>query len=214
MSADSKIGIDVRKISWIRPLAGDYAFSFNQVAPLYAGDPRSPASWRDAIVRAQQHPRRRHDIAEVVRAQLERRGTPEAAITAASRLAGQRAVAVVTGQQAGAFGGPLYTLLKAISAIQLSRRLADEHGIPVVSVFWVEAEDHDWAEVRSATVLDANLRAKTIAIPDPPGAGDAPVGSLRMDMRPISITSKGGFITVAPSFSARCVEASTSCTST
>nr|MBA2306386.1 bacillithiol biosynthesis cysteine-adding enzyme BshC [Acidobacteriota bacterium] len=106
---------------------------------------------------------------------------PEAARAAAARLADDRSVAIVTGQQAGAFGGPFYTLLKAISAIQLARRASSEHGIPVVPVFWVEAEDHDWAEVRSIVVLDANLQPKEIALPDPAGAGELPVGSLRLD---------------------------------
>ncbi|HJR61856.1 MAG TPA: bacillithiol biosynthesis cysteine-adding enzyme BshC [Vicinamibacterales bacterium] len=183
MSADSKIGIDVRQISWIRPLAGDYAFNFTQVAPLYAGDPQSPASWQGAIVRAQQHPRRRRDIARLVETQLERRGAAAAARSAAALLADDRTVAVVTGQQAGALGGPLYNLFKAISAIQLGRRLTAEHGVPVVPVFWVETEDHDWAEVRAATVLDANLEPRVVALPDPPGAGEAPVGSLTLDER-------------------------------
>lgn len=55
--------------------------------------------------------------------------------------------------------------------------------MPVVPVFWVEAEDHDWAEVRSATVLDANLQPKQIALPDPDGAGTVPVGWLTLDAR-------------------------------
>jgi bacillithiol synthase len=181
--ADPKIGIDVRRISWIRPLAGDYAFNYNQVAPLYAGDPQSPTSWREAITRAQQYPRRRREIAAVVAAQLERRNAPEAARSAAALLADDRSVAVVTGQQAGAFGGPLYTLLKAITAIQLARRASTDHDVPVVPVFWVEAEDHDWAEVRSIIVLDGNVQPKEIVVPDPAGAGDLPVGALKLDDR-------------------------------
>jgi uncharacterized protein YllA (UPF0747 family) len=44
-------------------------------------------------------------------------------------------VAIVTGQQAGLFGGPLYTLLKAITAIRLAERMRREHDVPVVPVF-------------------------------------------------------------------------------
>ncbi len=46
-----------------------------------------------------------------------------------------------------AFGGPFFTLLKAITTIQLARRVALEHRTPAVAVFWVDAEDHDWQEV-------------------------------------------------------------------
>ena len=181
MSADSKIRIDVRQISWIRPLASDYTSNFNAIASLYAGDPSSPAAWQNAITRAGRHPRRRGEIAAVVGAQLMRRGAPAEALANASALADEGAVAIVTGQQAGAFGGPLYTILKAVTAIQLARRTAAEHGIPVIPVFWVEAEDHDWAEVRSSTVLDAELQPKEITLPDVGGSGALPVGALVLD---------------------------------
>jgi bacillithiol synthase len=89
----------------------------------------------------------------------------------------------VTGQQAGAFGGPSYTLLKAITALQLARRTTDEHGVPCVAVFWVDAEDHDWEEVGSCTVLDEGHQPRTITIPEPDGAGEQPVASLTLDGR-------------------------------
>ena len=110
-----------------------------------------------------------------------RRGAPSEALAAATLFANDDAVAVVTGQQAGAFGGPLYTILKAVTAIQLARRTSADHGIPVVPVFWVEAEDHDWAEVRSTTVLDGELQPKEITLPDPPGAGELAVGALTLE---------------------------------
>ncbi|MEO5739416.1 MAG: bacillithiol biosynthesis cysteine-adding enzyme BshC, partial [Vicinamibacterales bacterium] len=76
------------------------------------------------------------------------------------------------------FGGPLYTLLKAISAIQLARKVSAKHGIPAVPVFWVEAEDHDWEEVASVSVLDQELHHRTITMPPPPGAGHSPIAAI------------------------------------
>src|SRR5215469_8722092 len=55
-------------------------------------------------------------------------------------------VAIVTGQQAGLFTGPLYTILKALTTIRLARCLRDQ-GIEAVPVFWVASEDHDFDEV-------------------------------------------------------------------
>jgi bacillithiol biosynthesis cysteine-adding enzyme BshC len=176
-------GIDLRRLAWVRPLAADYAHNFAHVAPLYAGDPSSPDAWRAAIVRAQQHPRQRDGIAAVLRAQQERRGAPPEARAAAALLENPQAVAVVTGQQAGAFGGPLFTLLKAITAIQLARRTAAEHNVPAVAIFWVDAEDHDWNEVRSGTVLDAGLHPRTVTLPDLEGAGRLPIAALTLDGR-------------------------------
>jgi bacillithiol biosynthesis cysteine-adding enzyme BshC len=176
-------GIDVRRFGWIRPLVGDYSTNFQNVAALYAGDPQSPQAWRDAVARAQARSRHGAEIAGVIAAQQERRGAPPAAREAAARLGDARTVVVATGQQAGAFGGPLYTLLKAVTAIQLARRASADHGTPVVPVFWVDAEDHDWQEVRNCIVLDADFQPRTIALAQPEGAGELPVAALKLDGR-------------------------------
>ncbi len=57
---------------------------------------------------------------------------------------------VATGQQMGLFLGPLYTLHKAATAIVLARRLAAETGARVVPLFWLQTEDHDFAEIATA----------------------------------------------------------------
>ena len=49
-----------------------------------------------------------------------------------------------------------------------------EHGVPAVPVFWIDAEDHDWDEVRQLAVLDAELRRATVAAAPPEGAGERP----------------------------------------
>jgi bacillithiol biosynthesis cysteine-adding enzyme BshC len=56
------------------------------------------------------------------------------------------AVAVVTGQQAGLFGGPAYTFYKALSVLRVVGEL-HQRGIEAVPVFWIASEDHDLAEV-------------------------------------------------------------------
>ena len=176
-------GIDLRRLGWVRPLAVEYASNFKAVAPLYAGDPASRDAWAAAIARTQQHRRNRDGISAVVHAQQARRGAPPEARAAAALLPQTDTVAVVTGQQAGAFGGPLFTLLKAITAVQLARRTATEHRVPAVAIFWVDAEDHDWDEVRSSTVLDADLHPRTITLAAPEGAGKLPIAALELDDR-------------------------------
>jgi uncharacterized protein YllA (UPF0747 family) len=69
------------------------------------------------------------------------------------RLARGDVLAVTTGQQPGLFTGPTYTIYKALSAIALAGRLERERGVPVVPVFWVAGDDHDFAEANHAWAL-------------------------------------------------------------
>src|SRR5580765_258977 len=150
----ARIAVDQRRFPWIRRLAADYAFDFQAVAPFFSGNPSEPSAWTEAIRRAQAHIRRRNDVAALLADQQERRDAPPAARDAAQRLTDPKTVAVVTGQQAGLFGGPLFTLLKALTAIKLAEQVSRDHHVSTVAVFWVDAEDHDWDEVRSCTVFD------------------------------------------------------------
>jgi bacillithiol biosynthesis cysteine-adding enzyme BshC len=69
----------------------------------------------------------------------------------AAKLADPATRVVVTGQQPGLFGGPLYTLSKAVAAARWAAAL-EEAGQPAVAVFWVATEDHDFDEVARAAV--------------------------------------------------------------
>jgi bacillithiol biosynthesis cysteine-adding enzyme BshC len=177
----SRIPVDIRRFPWIKPFVADYAFDYAKVAEFFAGDPRSPQAWQEAIARSRDYARPLDAITDVVQAQQQRRGAPTEAIAAAARLRDRQTVAVVTGQQAGLFGGPLFTLLKALTALELAETVRAQHGVPVVAIFWIDAEDHDWDEVKSCGVLDASLTHRTIAIGDPPGAQLEPVARVRLD---------------------------------
>jgi bacillithiol biosynthesis cysteine-adding enzyme BshC len=63
------------------------------------------------------------------------------------------AAAVVTGQQVGLFGGPMLTLLKAATAIRKAQDATKASGRAHVPVFWLASEDHDLAEVDTASLL-------------------------------------------------------------
>lgn len=76
------------------------------------------------------------------------------ALASAERLAEPGTLAVVTGQQPGLFGGPLYSLVKAMSTVAAARELEIRTGRAVVPVFWIEGDDHDFEEIRTAWVLD------------------------------------------------------------
>ncbi len=164
--------VDFQTLPGVRRLAADYVADFDALRPFFAGDPADDGAWRATIARRTGPGRRPAAVGRVVRAQQRARGAPEAAADAAGRLDDPGAVAVVTGQQAGLFGGPLYTLLKAVSAIRLARRAERVFGVPGVAVFWIDAEDHDLDEIRTCGVLDADQAYTTVAL-----AADAPAGT-------------------------------------
>jgi bacillithiol biosynthesis cysteine-adding enzyme BshC len=175
------VPVEIRRLPWIKRLAADYAFDFARVADFFTGNPAEPSAWQDVIARTQRHPRQRAAIAEILQAQQARRGAPAEAIAAAGQLRDPMTVAVVTGQQAGLFGGPLFTLLKALTAMRLARRVSDEQGAPAIAIFWIDAEDHDWDEVKSCGALDADMKLADVTLPPLPGAGEGPVARVRLD---------------------------------
>lgn len=164
----------------MRRLATDYAFDFAPLAPFFAGNPATAAAWAETIGRVQAHLRAPAELARVIADQQTRRGAPEGARRAAAALADPGTVVVITGQQAGLFGGPLYVLLKALTTIRLAAQVAQEHGVAVVPVFWIDGEDHDWDEVNGCTVLDADLQPRTVKVASPEGAGSRPVAHLTL----------------------------------
>jgi bacillithiol biosynthesis cysteine-adding enzyme BshC len=89
-------------------------------------------------------------------------------------LAAGGTAAVVTGQQVGLFLGPLYSFYKAASAIAIARTLEAETGIRCVPLFWLQTEDHDFAEIATATIADTEGQPRHLALP-PERAGEARV---------------------------------------
>jgi bacillithiol synthase len=179
--ASVRIPVDVRRFPWIRRLAADYAYDFKSVAPFFSGDPADRRAWADAIARTQTHDRHRDEVAAVIARQQERRQSPPAARENGRLLANRNTVAIVTGQQAGLFGGPVFTLLKALTALKLADQVSRDHGVPAVAIFWIDGEDHDWEEVRSCTVFEHDLRPETVSLPARPGADPVPIATIPLD---------------------------------
>lgn len=63
-----------------------------------------------------------------------------------------KGVVVTTGQQPGLFGGPIYTLSKALSALALADSLQEVTGVPVAPVFWAATDDTDFREASSTVI--------------------------------------------------------------
>ena len=161
----------------------DYAENFPRVAGFFgAGSPFDPSSFR-AIADALAYPS--HTRAEVVRIltrQNESYGASAETLANLQLLADSGTVAVVTGQQAGLFSGPAFTLYKALSAVRLVARLCGE-GLRAVPVFWLATEDHDLEEVASTAVLDDDYRLVPLADPGVRPGDHSSVGYVRLSQQ-------------------------------
>jgi bacillithiol biosynthesis cysteine-adding enzyme BshC len=115
----------------------------------------------------------REQLADALAHQNRSYGASALALEHVELLRRPESVAVVTGQQAGLFGGPLFTVHKALTAITLAARLR-ARGVIAVPVFWIASEDHDFDEVDHVTVLNRagaleTLRSEACALePDMP----------------------------------------------
>jgi bacillithiol synthase len=104
----------------------------------------------------------------------------EAALGNIRLLAEPDCLAVVSGQQAGLFTGPLYTIYKALSAVKLAECLT-QRGVKAVPVFWVATEDHDFAEVAWAEFINRDCGLEKVAVPAEIHNEGSPVGLVKLD---------------------------------
>jgi len=61
------------------------------------------------------------------------------------------AAAIVTGQQVGLFGGPMFTIYKALTAVKLAEE-STRAGVDAVPIFWLATYDHDLAEINHVSI--------------------------------------------------------------
>jgi bacillithiol synthase len=145
----------------------DYCAGSDSVRPFYA--PSAPGDWQ----RRPEVPAHWAEFADVLAAQ-------NSSASAAPAIESLRhgAGVVVTGQQVGLFGGPLFTPFKAATAIARARQ-ATAAGHPHAAVFWLASEDHDFAEIDHVTFPARRELRKLVyaAAPETP----RPVGGVVLD---------------------------------
>ena len=88
---------------------------------------------------------------------------------------------VTTGQQPGLFSGPLYSLYKALTAIKLAEAIEKDIGKPVLPLFWIASEDHDWDESDHTHSLDVENRLQTFRVPPQRGAEHRPLHRISLE---------------------------------
>jgi bacillithiol biosynthesis cysteine-adding enzyme BshC len=141
--------------------------------------PRSPifSEWvKDEPQRVVYDGARRGKVSEILERQNRAWGASPKTLANIERFK-RGALAAVTGQQVGLFGGPLFSIFKALTAVKLAEE-ATAAGVDCVPVFWLATEDHDLAEVNHVALFSEQGLPERLAV-ESRGIADAPVGTVR-----------------------------------
>ncbi len=121
---------------------------YDTVKTLYPYDQSLDEHWKNRVAWLDSHPGADPaQVSDALMALNQRLGAAEKTMNNIRTLSQKQCLVVVTGQQTGLFTGPLYTLYKAVTTIKRALSLSVETGRPVVPVFWMATEDHDYAEI-------------------------------------------------------------------
>lgn len=140
--------------------------------------PRSPifSEWiKDESEKVSYGPIRRAKVSGILERQNRVWGSSPKTLANIERLK-RGALAAVTGQQVVLFGGPLFSILKALTAVKLAEQ-ATTAGVDCVPVFWLATEDHDLAEVNHIALVSEHGAPERFQV-DSHAVTDAPVGTV------------------------------------
>ncbi|HMD15954.1 MAG TPA: bacillithiol biosynthesis cysteine-adding enzyme BshC [Terriglobales bacterium] len=159
----------------------DYLSYTPSVRGLY---PRSPifSEWvKEEAQRVVYDAARRGKVSEILEQQNRAWGASPKALANIERFR-RGALAAVTGQQVGLFGGPLFSIFKALTAVKLAEQ-ATAAGVDCVPVFWLATEDHDLAEVNQVGLLSEHGLPEPFTVEsqafESNAVADAPVGTVK-----------------------------------
>ena len=160
-------------------LFSDFLYDFKKVENFYeaGGQDLNALVKRAERVAAQSY--NREAVADVLLDQNQQAGAGAETLANIERLREKNSVVTITGQQAGLFTGPLYTVFKALTAIKLAAELRTQ-GVNAVPVFWVAAEDHDFAEVNHTRLVNRDGQLVTITYGACSPAEGKPVGAVTL----------------------------------
>ncbi len=157
-------------------LFADFLYSFPKVSQFYPQPPQYSEWISGQASKLSYDPARRGQVASVLLRQNRAWGASEKTLGNLARFE-RGALAAVTGQQVGLFGGPLFTIFKVLGAVKLAEE-ASAKGIPCVPIFWMATEDHDLAEIDHTWMLGAHGEVQRVAT-STTGIEGAPVGGIR-----------------------------------
>ena len=126
---------------------------------------QNSADYQARLVELKNRTFMRKELAECIEGYMERFPGSKEIKTSLEKLTKENSAVIIGGQQAGILTGPLYSIHKIISIITLARQKEEELNIPVVPIFWIAGEDHDFQEVNHI-YLEKEGKVQKIVYPE------------------------------------------------
>jgi bacillithiol biosynthesis cysteine-adding enzyme BshC len=167
--------IPIKDLPAISSLASDYIYNFHNVSEFFNGDFREKSSLLQQAEKVHSRYLQRERLADILERQNKAYGCGRKTLENIKKISKDRTCAVVTGQQAGLFSGPLYTIYKALTAIKLAEELNQWGAGKFVPVFWIASDDHDFEEINHVSLIDKTNRVEKIAHASPTPLSKIPV---------------------------------------
>ncbi len=146
--------LDAAQIYPQRHIYLDYLAGAEELAPFYKYYPANQRTLSERMEQLAHQKTSRPTLGQALLEYNQQIGAASLTLENAKLLSDGQALAVVTGQQAGFAGGPLYNVYKAITAIKLAQHLSQTTGQPVVPVFWIASEDTNVDQINQSTWMD------------------------------------------------------------
>ncbi len=148
--------LNFNKIPGQSKLFLDYLYDFNKVKSFYIKDFRKTYNYIKHFEEITSFNRSfSKELSEIIYSQYDGLSLSKSTLNNINLLNSPNTIAIVTGQQLGLFGGPLYTFYKIISAIKLATELKSKfYEYNFVPIFWLEGDDHDFEEVNNLNIID------------------------------------------------------------
>ena len=177
-STHDRIAFD--QLATFSHLFSDYSQFTPQIAPFFSGDHRDISAFEAQVQRTLDISRNRNAVADALLKQNTRWGLDDAVKSNIEHLRNNESVVVITGQQLGLFLSPLYIPYKTLTTIRLAAELSDSLQRPVVPVFWLHGEDHDFEETAPFTLINEHQELTSIRY-QPVSHSQGPVGRMRFE---------------------------------
>ena len=175
----SNAHIAFNQVATFSSLFTDYTQFTDRIAPFFEGDYRAPQSFDAQAQKTLNVSRDRDLLADVLLEQNARWGLDEHVERNIERLRQNDSVVVITGQQLGLFLSPLYIPYKTLTTIRLATHLQKTLNRPVVPVFWLHGEDHDFAETAPFNLINPSNELISLRYAPQQQASQGPVGRMQ-----------------------------------